>query len=51
MTWRLHPSIRRFTSELFYEGRLTNHEQCERQALTGPTPLAGATRSAERPAR
>lgn len=40
-TWRLPPPIRSFTSELFYEGRLTYHEQCERQALTGPTPLAG----------
>jgi uncharacterized protein len=41
-TWRLHPSIRRFTSELFYEERLLNHENCERQALTGVTPLAGS---------
>ena len=40
-TWRLPPPIRSFTSELFYEGRLLNHEDCERQALTGPTLLAG----------
>jgi len=40
-TWRLPPLIRSFTSDLFYEGRLRNHEHCERQALTGPTLLAG----------
>jgi uncharacterized protein len=40
-TWRLSPPIRALTSELFYEGRLTNHQHCARQALTGPTPLAG----------
>jgi len=41
-TWRLHPSIRAFTSELFYEDRLLHHPQCEGQALLGPTPFAGA---------
>jgi uncharacterized protein len=41
-TWRLHPSIRAFTSELFYEDRLLHHPQCEGQALVGPTPFAGA---------
>jgi uncharacterized protein len=41
-TWRLHPTIRAFTSELFYEGRLDHHTQCEGQALIGPTPFAGA---------
>ncbi len=41
-TWRLHPEIRTFTSELFYEGRLNHHEHCERQALVGPTRFIGA---------
>ncbi len=41
-TWRLHPSIRAFTSELFYEDRLLHHAQCEGQALIGPTPFSGA---------
>jgi uncharacterized protein len=41
-TWRLHPVICRFTSELFYEGRLTSHPGLEQQALAGPTPFAGA---------
>jgi predicted RecB family nuclease len=41
-TWRLHPTIRAFTSELFYEGRLDHHPQCEGQALLGSTPFAGA---------
>lgn len=26
-TWRLHPSLCEFTSEVFYEGRLTSHEK------------------------
>lgn len=41
-TWRLHPSLCEFTSELFYEGRLGYHEQCPGQGLTGETPFAGA---------
>ncbi len=41
-TWRLHPTICGFTSEIFYEGRLDHHPQCKGQALTGPTPFAGA---------
>jgi uncharacterized protein len=41
-TWRLHPTIRAFTSELFYEDRLLHHPQCAGQALVGPTPFAGA---------
>ena len=34
-TWRLHPDICRFTSELFYEGRLHSRPGLERQALAG----------------
>jgi predicted RecB family nuclease len=41
-TWRLHPSICRFTSELFYEERLSPRADLEKQSLTGPTPFAGA---------
>lgn len=41
-SWRLHPVICRFTSELFYEGRLTSHPGLEQQALAGPTPFAGS---------
>lgn len=32
-TWRLPPSIARFTSEYFYSGRLKAHPDCERQVL------------------
>ncbi|MCZ7537660.1 MAG: TM0106 family RecB-like putative nuclease [Acidimicrobiia bacterium] len=41
-TWRLHPTICEFTSELFYEGRLGSRPGCEIQRLVGPTPFAGA---------
>jgi predicted RecB family nuclease len=35
ITWRLAPSICSFTSEVFYEGRLTSKPGLERQRLTG----------------
>jgi superfamily I DNA and/or RNA helicase len=41
-TWRLHPAICRFTSELFYEGRLFSHEGLERQNIQAPEPFSGA---------
>ena len=41
-TWRLHPSICAFTSELYYEGRLRSVDELERQRLEGDTPFAGA---------
>lgn len=41
-TWRLHPSICAFTSEVFYEGRLTSRDACAQQELSGETPFAGA---------
>ncbi|HEY2857574.1 MAG TPA: TM0106 family RecB-like putative nuclease [Terracidiphilus sp.] len=34
-TWRLHPAICKFTSEVFYEGRLTSRDGLERQSVTG----------------
>jgi uncharacterized protein len=41
-TWRLHPTICRFTSELFYEGRLLSHNDLERQNIQVPAPFGGA---------
>ncbi|OGA65445.1 MAG: hypothetical protein A3G81_12490 [Betaproteobacteria bacterium RIFCSPLOWO2_12_FULL_65_14] len=41
-TYRLHPSICAFTSELYYEGRLRSIDELERQRLEGDTPFAGA---------
>jgi uncharacterized protein len=41
-TYRLHPNICSFTSELYYEGRLRSIEELERQRLEGDTPFAGA---------
>lgn len=41
-TWRLHPDICAFTSELYYEGRLRSIDALERQRLDGDTPFAGA---------
>ena len=41
-TWRLHPEIARFTSELFYEGRLGAHAGLERQRVSGSGSFDGA---------
>ncbi|HVO37523.1 MAG TPA: TM0106 family RecB-like putative nuclease [Spirochaetia bacterium] len=41
-TWRLHPDICAFTSELFYENRLESRAGLEKQRLTGDTPFAGS---------
>ncbi len=41
-TWRLHPSICSFTSELFYEGRLASLDGLDRQSIQVPAPFAGA---------
>jgi hypothetical protein len=41
-TWRLHPKICEFTSELYYEGRLSSREGLDRQALSGDTMFAGS---------
>jgi uncharacterized protein len=34
-TWRLHPRLCEFTSEVFYEGRLHSREGLERQSIQG----------------
>jgi uncharacterized protein len=41
-TWRLPPSICKYTSEVFYERRLHARPHCSGQKLIGPTPFAGA---------
>lgn len=41
-TWRLHPSICSFTSELFYESRLTSREGLDKQLVRGDVPFAGS---------
>jgi uncharacterized protein len=41
-TWRLHPEICAFTSEVFYENRLHARPGRERQVLGGPTAFAGS---------
>ena len=41
-TWRLHPTICEFTSEMFYEGRLASREGLERQRIDAAAPFAGA---------
>ena len=40
-TWRLHPDVCRFTSEVFYDGRLEPQAGNERQELAGSPPLSG----------
>ena len=41
-TWRLHPLICAFNSELFYEGRLKSRPGLERQEIKSNTRLKGA---------
>ena len=41
-TWRLHPSICEFTSELFYEKRLRSRDGLEEQKLLGHRVFGGA---------
>ena len=41
-SYRLHPDICRFTSELFYESRLDSRPENIKQALEGPEPFAGS---------
>ena len=40
-TWRLHPDICAFTSEVFYEGKLEPQDGNEKQGLSGVPPLDG----------
>ena len=42
VTWRLAPSLAAFTSELFYEGKLTSKPGLENQVLAGTTDLDGS---------
>jgi len=41
-TWRLHPDICRFTSELFYADQLRPLQGLERQVIGGETRMSGA---------
>lgn len=41
-TWRLHPAICAYTSELFYEGKLRAKDGLERQVIKGPGPVSGS---------
>ena len=40
-TWRLHPDVVRFTSDVFYEGKLTYEPSMADQALHGVPPADG----------
>ncbi|MBN9614739.1 MAG: TM0106 family RecB-like putative nuclease [Acidobacteriales bacterium] len=41
-TWRLHPTICAYTSELFYDGKLRSRDGLEQQFIKGPGPINGA---------
>lgn len=41
-TWRLHPSICAFTSELYYDGKLTTVAGCDRQRIDDTGIVDGA---------
>jgi len=41
VTWRLHPDITAFNSELFYEGKLQSEADCHRQSTTSTGPFTG----------
>jgi len=41
-TWRLHPAICQFTSELFYEQRLVSVDGLQQQGITAPSLFSGA---------
>jgi uncharacterized protein len=41
-TWRLHPAICAFTSEVFYDGRLSADPSLGRQHVSGAGPLSGS---------
>ena len=40
-TYRLHPDVDGYISEIFYEGRLESDPSTARQALAGPPPMGG----------
>jgi len=41
-TWRMHPQLCRYTSEVFYDGRLTGVDGLERQEILGDAPPHGS---------
>jgi superfamily I DNA and/or RNA helicase len=41
-TWRLHPDICAYTSELFYDGKLRSRAGLEKQAIKAVGPLSGS---------
>jgi predicted RecB family nuclease len=41
-TWRLHPSICSYTSEVFYEGKLSSHSITHNRILQGHASINGA---------
>jgi predicted RecB family nuclease len=41
-TWRLHPDICAFTSELFYDGKLVSRQGLEQQVVTAAGPICGS---------
>lgn len=41
-TWRLHPDICAYTSELFYDGKLRSKAGLEKQVIKGPGLISGA---------
>jgi uncharacterized protein len=41
-SWRLHPAICRFTSEVFYDAKLSSHEIARNRGLEGHPWLSGA---------
>ena len=41
-TWRMHPELCRYTSDVFYDGRLTTEENLDLQEILGEHPLRGA---------
>ena len=40
-TWRMHPDVCEFISEVFYDGRLGSRSALARQRLDAPAPLGG----------
>jgi uncharacterized protein len=41
-TWRMHPALCQFTSEVFYDGKLTGVPGLDRQEILGGAPLGGS---------
>ena len=41
-TWRLHPDICAYTSEMFYDGKLQSKDGLEKQIIKAAAPVSGA---------